>query len=153
MRKRSSALWLGLTLACATALGGCAAEGTQSEPKGSSQQFESNSKKEVEGESGEEFVGQAVISVAGVDIDGLNASAAGYVTQVIQDGLQCEFTFTQGESSVVRTAVSVVDRSGSSCGVVSVPVTELQRGTWEVKLLVTGADREIAADTLTMEVP
>lgn len=151
--KLGSAFLLALALACATTLSGCAAEGVPRDAKEPPQQFELDGKNELEDHSGEEFAGQAVISVAGVDVDGLNASAAGYITQVIRDGLQCEFTFTQGGASVVRTAVSIADRSGSSCGVVSVPTAELQRGTWEVKLLVTGADRDIAPDMLTMEVP
>ena len=132
---------------------GCAAESSTTDAKESSQQFSTDEKKPGADSEHQDFVGQAVISVAGVDVDGINASAAGYVTQVIQDGLQCEFTFTKDTAIVKRTSASVVDRSGSSCGVVSVPTSELARGTWEVKLFVTGADQEIVSDALTMEVP
>lgn len=95
----------------------------------------------------------AVISVAGVDADGVNVTASGYVSQAGQGELKCSFTFTQGENEVVIGTTATPDHSGASCGAVEVPVAELQRGTWELVLSVQGAGLEITPDSMMVEVP
>jgi hypothetical protein len=96
---------------------------------------------------------QAVIVVAGVDVDGANVSASGYAAGVIEDGGACTFRFTQGASTLEVTSVSVADRVTSSCGVVQAPAGEFTRGTWSVQLSYVSANRTSLSEPVEFEVP
>ena len=108
---------------------------------------------ETQTSSARQSLPEAVVSVAGVDVDGTQVTASGYVTSVIAEGLRCTFSFVQGEHSIQAESLSLPDRDGSSCGTVQVALEEFDRGSWEVNLTVTGGSEQIAPGSAYMEVP
>lgn len=127
----------------------------QSEFGGSPAGGGSDKVKNLEFEEGvaEEQQPEATVSVASVDVDGLNATISGFVSQTISEGAECKFTLTQESSTIVRETASIFSGSGASCGVVQIPIGELQRGTWEITLAVDAANVEIVPGSATLEVP
>lgn len=97
---------------------------------------------------------EAVVTVASVDVDGLNVTASGYVGGVIEDDGTCRFTFTSGASHAEAESAGHADRSTTSCGSVAVARDQLARGSAEVILTYTTADgREVASDPIGLEIP
>lgn len=96
---------------------------------------------------------EAVITVAGVDVDGLNASASGYVTGVIEDGGECTFTFTGAEGETSATSTGAANATTTSCGLVQVPMSELSRGTWQVVLTYSSDTLTVVSQPMTLEIP
>lgn len=136
------------------ALTSCAPDGGADLMPGSSSGKEVNSEFEVgDGEGEASLAPEAVVSVAGVDVDGLNATVGGFVTQSIREGADCLFTLAQGEQIVERETKAIFNRSGTSCGTIQIPIDELHRGTWKVTLSVDASEVEIEPGSATMEVP
>lgn len=97
---------------------------------------------------------EAVVSYAGVDFDGLHASAAGYVQGVIEDGGVCTFTFSGLTDPIVQTSEGIADSKTTSCGTVQVPLDQLPSGTWSVTLTYSSkAIDELSSTALDLEVP
>ncbi|QAY74583.1 hypothetical protein ET445_15820 [Agromyces protaetiae] len=96
---------------------------------------------------------EAVIVVAGPDVDGEHVSASGYVSGVIEDDGECVFRFIHGESVVEATSRSTADRQTSSCGVVQVETSKVTRGTWTVQLNYTSERGAVASEPVEFEVP
>lgn len=96
---------------------------------------------------------EAVIVVASVDVDGVNATASGYVGGVIEDGGECTFVFAGETHEVEVASTGAADRATTSCGSVSVPVDQLAKGQWSVRLEYQSDDAEVVSDEITMEVP
>lgn len=96
----------------------------------------------------------AVMTFAGLDVDGTQVSAAGYVQGLIENGGACTFTFTGVGAPVVVPAEGIADSRTTSCGTVAVPVDQLPSGTWSVTLSYTSAAAGTLTSTaLTVEVP
>ncbi len=96
---------------------------------------------------------EAIIVVANIDVDGAHATASGYVSGVIEDGGQCRFIFRGEPGEVTAESTGVADRATTSCGAVSVPIDQLQKGTWSVRLEYRSDDSDVVSDEATMEVP
>lgn len=97
---------------------------------------------------------EAVLSIANIDINGEAVSASGYVQGVIENGGTCAFTFSGDGAPVTRPADGLADSSTTTCGTVSVPVSELSSGTWSVALTYTSAKAgKLTSPALTVEVP
>jgi len=96
---------------------------------------------------------EAVITVAGVDADGLNASASGYVSGVVEDGGVCTFTFTGVEGETTATSTGAANPSTTSCGFVQVPIGDLARGTWQVVLTYSSDAFIVSSAPTTLEIP
>lgn len=95
----------------------------------------------------------AVLTVAEVDSDGENVSASGFLTAPSGAGARCVFRFERGETQVVRETMPRSNHGAPSCGLVSVPLTELERGTWTVTLSATSTDVDVLIDRQFLEVP
>ncbi|WP_314139513.1 hypothetical protein [uncultured Plantibacter sp.] len=96
----------------------------------------------------------AVVSYAGVDFDGLHASAAGYVQGIIENGGSCTFTFTGLGEPIVVTSEGIADSSTTSCGTVQVPLEQLPSGTWSVTLTYSSDEIDkLSSTALDLEVP
>jgi hypothetical protein len=96
----------------------------------------------------------AVMSYAGVDVDGTQVSAAGYVQGLLENGGACTFTFTGLGDPVSVASEGIADSSTTSCGTVSVPIAQLPSGTWTVTLSYTSAAAgTLTSSALTVEVP
>lgn len=96
----------------------------------------------------------AVMTFAGVDIDGSQVSAAGYVQGIIENGGVCTFTFTGLGDPVTVTSEGIADSRTTSCGTVAVPIAQLSSGSWSVVLVYTSAATGTLTSTaLTVEVP
>ena len=102
---------------------------------------------------------EAIISVAGVDVDGTHVSASGYVSSIIENDGLCSFVFT-GDDDVDRTAAertvtatAVANVTTTSCGLVQIPVTELAAGTWSLVLTYTSDSLTVTSAPTTLEIP
>lgn len=96
---------------------------------------------------------EAVIVVAGVDVDGAHVSASGYVSGVIESGGECTFVFAQGEAVVTSVSESAPDRLSTSCGTVQVPIAEFTRGSWTVSLEYKSVAAATASQPMSLEIP
>jgi len=96
----------------------------------------------------------AVVSYVGVDVDGVNVSAAGYIQGVLENGGACTFTFTGTAEPVAVSSEGIADSSTTSCGTVQVPLAQLPSGTWSVVLSYSSDSIDTLVSTaLTVEVP
>lgn len=97
---------------------------------------------------------EAVITVAAVDVDGLNVTISGYVSGLLELGGRCTFVLASGESEVRSESVGAPDRASTTCGSVRVATSELARGTWGARLEYTDGDGEVVvSDPIDVEVP
>jgi hypothetical protein len=104
--------------------------------------------------SSEEPLNQdAVISVAGVDVDGQHVSVSGYVSGIVEDGGVCTFTFTGVEAERTVTNASVANVSTTSCGLVQIPTSELARGSWQITLSYSSSSFSTTSQPLSLEIP
>lgn len=102
---------------------------------------------------------EAIISVAGVDVDGLHVSASGYVSGIIENEGLCTFVFTSddgadglaAERTVTATAAANV--TTTSCGLVQMPMTEFAAGTWSLVLTYASDTLTVTSAPTTLEIP
>lgn len=96
----------------------------------------------------------ATIVVAAVDTDGLNATVSGFVTGFIEDGGSCEFLFSNNGTDVSAKSTGLADRMSTSCGAVSVPITDLHKGSWTVTLNYSSLSSDlVTSDPVNLEIP
>lgn len=143
-------------LVCATAvmvLTGCTvAGGTAGSPRSSVTPEPDVTAKPTESAEPQPSV-EAVIVVANVDVDGSHATASGYVSGVIEDGGECTFVFTGDPGEVTASSTGAADRATTSCGSVSVPIEQLAKGTWSIRLDYRSDQTEVVSEESIMEVP
>ncbi|MBM7504148.1 hypothetical protein ACFPER_11720 [Agromyces aurantiacus] len=97
---------------------------------------------------------EAIITIASVDVDGLNATVSGYVSGIIEDGGACTFELTGPTGTVVRAETTgIADRSTTSCGAASIPIDRLSSGTWSVELGYRSDAADVISEPTTLEVP
>ncbi len=96
---------------------------------------------------------EAVIVVAGADLDGLSVSASGYVAGVIATGGTCNFVFTRPELRVEASSEAEANASTTSCGVVQVPIGQFTKGAWQVVLTYTSDKLTITSPPTDLEIP
>lgn len=97
---------------------------------------------------------EAVIVVAGVDVDGLNVTVSGYVAGILDEGGECSYSFVgmSTETSVVSTGHA--DRSVTTCGSTQVPISQFTKGTWEVIMRYTASTgEETTSPPTVLEIP
>lgn len=97
---------------------------------------------------------EAVITVAGVDVDGLNVTVSGYVTGILEEGGECYYSFTgmSTESSVASSGHA--DRSVTTCGTTQAPIAQFTKGTWEVTMRYTAlSGEETVSPPIVLEIP
>ncbi|OGL23976.1 hypothetical protein A2791_03695 [Candidatus Saccharibacteria bacterium RIFCSPHIGHO2_01_FULL_46_30] len=62
-------------------------------------------------------------------------SASGFVTNIVESGGACTYTFTNGNATLTKTAQTLTNPSSTTCATVSFPASELTaNGTWKVVL-------------------
>ncbi|MFC5930752.1 hypothetical protein D6T64_13140 [Cryobacterium melibiosiphilum] len=98
-------------------------------------------------------VSQAVISVAGIDPDGLNVSVSGYVSGLIETGELCEFRFTSSNTALESSTDGIANASDTSCGLVQMPVSGFASGSWQVTLTYTNKDLSVTSQPTALEIP
>lgn len=97
---------------------------------------------------------EAVIVVAGVDVDGAHVTVSGYVNGVIEDGGSCTFELEGNASKVEAKSEGLADRLTTSCGTVSVPIAEFSKGPWVVTLrYVSVSDDVVTSEPVDLEIP
>lgn len=155
MKRTLGAPALGLALVMGLGLAGCTFGGDTPEPSGSATSIAPGVEPTDKGEeTTAPDPAEAVMSYAGVDVDGTQVSAAGYVQGLIENDGECSFTFTGPGDPVQVTAQGIADSRTTSCGTVAVPIAQLPSGTWSVSLQYTAADaRTLTSTALTVEVP
>ena len=100
-----------------------------------------------------------MISVAGVDVDGMNVSASGYVSGIVENDGLCSFVFSGADagdgtaSEQTATATAVANVTTTSCGLVQVPMTELTAGTWQLVLTYASDTLTVTSAPTTLEIP
>ena len=97
---------------------------------------------------------EAVIVVAGVDVDGLNVTVSSYVAGILEEGGECHYSFvgTSAETSVVATGHA--DRSVTTCGSTQVPIGQFTKGTWEATMRYTALSGvETVSSPVKVEIP
>ena len=96
---------------------------------------------------------EAVIVVAGADVDGLNVSASGYVSGVVESTGTCTFTFTRLDALVESTRDAVANVTDTSCGLAQIPIDQFQRGTWQVILTYRSGELTVTSPPTDLEIP
>lgn len=96
---------------------------------------------------------EAVIVVAGADLDGLNVSASGYVSGVVENGGRCTFAFTRPEHRVESSRDAVANVADTTCGFVQLPIDQFTKGTWQVVLTYTSGNLTLTSPPTDLEIP
>jgi hypothetical protein len=106
-------------------------------------------------DSGTPAAVEAVISVAGVDVDGMNITVSGYVQGILEDGGACSFSFAgPGGATVEAGTDGMADRSVTVCGGTQVPRDRFTKGTWKVTLNYTAVSGDVVhSDAAEVLVP
>jgi len=97
----------------------------------------------------------AVVTLAGVDVDGQNVTVAGLVTGVIEDGGTCTFVMTSGTSGgvVEATSVGIANVSNTVCPTAQSPIASFTKGPWNVVLDYASDAMTLSSAPLTLEIP
>jgi len=96
----------------------------------------------------------AVIVVAGVDVDGLNVTVSGYIAGILEAGGECIYSFRGLSAETSVTATGEPDRSVTSCGTSQVPIDQFTKGTWEITMSYTALDGTVTTSLPTaLEIP
>lgn len=61
-------------------------------------------------------------------------AVGGYVTNVVEDGGLCTYTFTKGSEIIEKTAITMQNSTSTSCITTKFPSVELGSGVWKVRL-------------------
>lgn len=96
---------------------------------------------------------EAVIVVAGADVDGLNVSASGYVAGVVENGGKCSFVFTRPDKRVESSRDAVANVVDTACGFVQIPIDQFSKGAWQVVLTYTSSDFTLTSTPTDLEIP
>ncbi|TFC90422.1 MULTISPECIES: hypothetical protein [Cryobacterium] len=91
--------------------------------------------------------------MAGVDVDGTNVSASGYVSGVIESGGECTFIFAQGDSVLSAVSESSLDRLSTSCGTIQIPSADFSRGSWTASLEYKSVTVATTSQPMSLEIP
>ena len=96
----------------------------------------------------------AVVSLAGVDLDGGNVSIAGYVSGVIEEGGTCTFTLTpdSGAAPVTVSTTGIENVRTTSCGTAQVPIDRFARGGWSATLAYSSPANTLTSAPLKLEI-
>jgi hypothetical protein len=150
-RGRNVCIALVIASAALLSISGCAAS-SPGKPSSASDVSASNSA-HPDPDSATPVAPQAVIVVAGVDVDGKNVTASGYISGVIQSGATCTFEFTGPGKPVQLEQQATADRLTTSCGTVSGPIDDFSRGAWTVTLQYPLKGKTITSQPSTVNVP
>lgn len=97
---------------------------------------------------------QAVIVVAGVDVDGKNVTVSSYVAGILENGGRCDYTFSGASGEVSASAEGIADRSVTSCGATQVAIGSFTKGPWEVTMSYTAKSGDVTSSPpVTVEIP
>lgn len=96
---------------------------------------------------------EAVVTIASVDVDGLNVSVSGYVSGVIQDEGECLFVLTNEAVRVEIATSPTPDASSTSCGLGTASIDQFSPGTWQAVLNYTSGSLTIESNTVNLEIP
>ena len=77
---------------------------------------------------------EANVLLTNAGISNGTVSASGFVTNLVEDGGDCSYKFTNGSSSVVKTSKTLMNPTSTTCETVSFPASELTSGNWKVVL-------------------
>lgn len=95
----------------------------------------------------------AVIVIAGADLDGLNVSASGYVAGAVENGGTCTFVFTRPEQLIEVISEAVANATTTSCGVVQAPISQFTKGAWQVTLTYVSDKLTVTSPPTDLEIP
>lgn len=139
---------MGVVLAVAVSVGGCQQAGPIDETAASPDAPAQNSIDTVTQST-------AVITIAGVDVDGKHVTVAGYVTELQESGGECTYTLAPMLSGTIVTVVNPgIQNVGTvSCGSVQVPIEQVSKGPWTVSLNYRSSALDIDATPVEMEIP
>lgn len=102
-----------------------------------------------------DFNPTVVISLASLDLAGLDLTVGGFVTLIEESNGECVYLLSPRISGtqVTRTVAGVANHETTSCGSVDIPLAELTKGVWEVSLQYQSIDEELTSDPVTVEIP
>ncbi|MDH6235943.1 hypothetical protein H4V99_000688 [Cryobacterium sp. CG_9.6] len=93
------------------------------------------------------------MSVAGMDVDGQNVSASGYVSGLIEDGGTCSFVFSGADRDATRTSRGITNASTTSCGLIQIPANLFMRGAVELVLTYSSDSVTVSSQPMILEIP
>jgi len=97
----------------------------------------------------------AAVTIAGVDVDGRNLTAAGLVSGLSESGGTCEFViFSPSTGVAVKVSrIGVQNVRSTSCGSVQAPIEKFSRGNWNVVLNYTSNSEKASSVPLVVHIP
>jgi hypothetical protein len=147
---------MGVIVAAVVVLAGCTPAPLNSEPTRSGPSQEpTEAPTDVPAPTEEPAPANAVVTLAGVDVDGQNVTVAGLVTGVIEDGGTCTFVMTSGTSGgvVEVTSVGVANVSNTVCPTTQSPIASFTKGPWNVVLDYASDATTLSSAPLALEIP
>jgi hypothetical protein len=147
---------MSVILAAVGVLAGCTPAAPDSAPTSSSPSQEpTEAPTDAPAPTEEPAPANAVVTLAGVDVDGQNVTVAGLVTGVIEDGGTCTFVLTSGTSGgvVEVTSVGVANVSNTVCPTTQSPIASFTKGPWNVVLDYASDATTLSSAPLALEIP
>ncbi len=97
----------------------------------------------------------AAVTLAGVDVDGVNFTVGGFIGEVDEGGGTCTFVLTSvlSNAKVSVATTGVENGATTSCGSAKVPMTELSKGPWTVQLDYKSRTTDVNSPPLKVELP
>lgn len=110
---------------------------------------------DLDNEPKSDFNPTAIISLASLDLAGLDLTVGGFVTLIEENNGKCVYLLSPRISGtqVTRTVAGVANHETTSCGSVDIPLAELTKGIWEVSLQYQSVDEELTSDPVIVEIP
>lgn len=93
------------------------------------------------------------LSYAGPGASEGTIDISGFVPVIIEDDGECAFGLTSGSRTVSKTSAGLADAASTTCGQVTVPVSELGSGTWTVTLKYTSDAYSGLSESLELVIP
>jgi hypothetical protein len=146
---------MGVIVAAVGMLAGCTATPAPEPASSSSSQEATAAPTDTAPPTEETAPANAAVTLAGVDVDGLNVTVAGLVTGVIEEGGTCTFVMTSGTSGgvVEATSVGVANVSNTVCPTTQSPIASFSKGPWNVVLDYASDATTLSSAPLALEIP
>jgi hypothetical protein len=98
---------------------------------------------------------RAVVTIAGVDVDGRNLTVGGFVSGVSESGGTCQYEVSSTTTGVVVKVTNdgVQNAQTTSCGSVQIPIGKFTRGSWQVVLKYSSAAATATSRALGVQIP
>lgn len=94
----------------------------------------------------------AVVSIAEINANG-SLTVGGFVNGISEDGGMCTFATTKGSTTRTLQQSGLDNQGTTACGSVTFPASQLDSGSWDIRITYSGPSGSFRSETTTVELP